>query len=88
MIIIYSKPNCHRCNLCKKKLNFYNIPYIEIDISNNDQTRRWLLSQNLRTVPQIFYNDKLLIQGGWDGLDRLSQRQLQERINNVSKQTI
>lgn len=88
MITIYSKPNCHRCNLCKKKLDFLNIPYIEIDISNNNQLRRWLLAKGLRTVPQLFYNDTLFVKDGWDGLDRLNQRQIQERIKDVSKQIL
>jgi len=38
-----------------------------------------LVSEGHKTVPQIYYNSKLLVEGGYSGLSKLSLNELQER---------
>ena len=68
MITIYTKPDCKYCDQTKEYLNYLNIPYVTIDITDNEDAAKFLLSENHKTVPQIYNNDKLFVEGGYSGL--------------------
>jgi hypothetical protein len=61
-----------------------NEAYTEINIAG-DGIRDWLVSEGHKTVPQIYYNNKLLVEGGYSGLSKLTLNELQERKNAVLK---
>jgi len=84
MITLYTKDNCPYCDGAKQLLKSWNEDYEEIDI-NEDGVRDWLVNEGHKTVPQIYYNSKLLIEGGYTGLSKLSYNELQER-KNVNQQ--
>tara|TARA_E500000081_G_C6075822_1_gene325284 strand:- start:929 stop:1147 length:219 start_codon:yes stop_codon:yes gene_type:complete len=54
--------------MAKRLFNDKEISYIEIDVTNNDDLRKEMLSKSngRRTVPQIFINDRHI--GGCDEL--------------------
>jgi glutaredoxin len=78
MITLYTKDNCPYCDGAKQLLKSWNEDYEEIDI-NEDGVRDWLVNEGHKTVPQIYYNNKLLVEGGYTGLSKLSYNELQER---------
>jgi len=84
MITLYTKDNCPYCDGAKQRLKSWNEEYNEVDI-NEDGVRNWLKSEGHKTVPQIYYNNKLLVEGGYTGLSKLSYNELQER-KNVNQQ--
>lgn len=64
---IYTTPTCPFCVRAKRLLQKKNVPYEEIDVSDNDQERVSLLQRTgRRTVPQIFIGEKHV--GGSDDL--------------------
>lgn len=67
--IVYSKYNCHFCDMAKALLNQNNIPFEERKIGDG-YTREDLLEAvpNAKSVPQIFLDDKLV--GGYQELLR------------------
>ena len=69
-------PYCVRAKaLFKKK----GVPYREIDVSNDDETRTWLVqATGQRTVPQIFINDKPV--GGFDDVATLDRKGELDRL--------
>ena len=41
------------------------------------------MSQGHRTVPQIYQDGKLFVEGGFTGLSKLTESQLKEKLNAV-----
>ena len=75
MYTIYSKPGCSNCTAAKNLLTSKSIPFVEMDITD-EETKNRLLTEvpHARTVPQIFYNETYI--GGYN--------ELSERIRNES----
>ena len=83
MITLYTGDLCGFCTRAKMLLNEWNIPFKEANITHNDQHREFLKSHGHRSVPQIYRNGKLLVEGGYDGLRALDKQQLNERLGNI-----
>ena len=72
MLTIYSKNNCPFCVMAKNYLENKNINYREVNIEEDAEAREFIQSQGLRTVPQIFMDGKIFVQGGWSGLSKMT----------------
>jgi glutaredoxin 3 len=70
MITVYSKNNCPFCDQAKNLLKLKGIDYSEIKIDENAVAREFVLSKGHRTVPQIYKDGLLLVEGGFQGLQR------------------
>lgn len=70
MITVYSKNSCPNCDKAKAYLNSKNIEYNEIKVDEVPEAREFLLAEGHRSVPQ-FYNNGVLIEGGYAGLMRM-----------------
>jgi glutaredoxin len=57
------------------------IPFREVNIQEDDAARERMLAMGLRTVPQIFIGDELFVEGGYSGLIKLSDDDLQLRLS-------
>jgi glutaredoxin len=71
MLTIYSKNNCPFCVRAKQLLESKGVPYTEVNIENDPESRQMLLDKGLRSVPQIFHGYEL-IEGGYNGLTKKS----------------
>jgi len=83
MITVYSKNNCAFCAKATNFLNLRNIPYQEVKIDENLEAKEFILSQGHRTVPQLYFNGKLFVEGGFQGLTRLTEDQLKEKLSVI-----
>lgn len=64
---IYTTSYCAFCLRAKALLKKKGVAFTEIDVSNDDEKRDWLVATTRqRTVPQIFINQKSV--GGCDDL--------------------
>jgi glutaredoxin 3 len=70
MIVVYSKNNCPFCVQAKNLLKNKGIQFEEIKIDEDQSAKEFILAQGHRTVPQIYKNGDLLIEGGYQGLAR------------------
>lgn len=69
---IYTTSYCPYCVRAKGLLSRKNIPFEEIDVSNDPQKREWLQrTTGQRTVPQLFINGVSI--GGCDDLYALDR---------------
>lgn len=84
MITIYTKPNCPYCVMAKKHLLDNAIEFAEVDVANDPAALVFLREQGHRTVPQLYQNGSLLVEGGCDGLRKLNRDQIIERVNSLS----
>jgi glutaredoxin 3 len=71
-IRIYTTNYCGYCHAAKALLSRKNVPFEEVDCSEDRETRRWLVEvTGRRTVPQIFIGGVPI--GGFDELRRLER---------------
>lgn len=70
MITVYSKNNCPYCVQAKKLLDSKGVTYEEVKIDENQTAREFILAAGHRTVPQIYQDNQLLVEGGFQGLSR------------------
>jgi glutaredoxin len=79
MLTVYSKNNCPFCVQAKNLLQLKGIEYEEIKIDEVPEAREFVLAEGHRTVPQIYKDGVLFVQGGYQGLSRLTESELKER---------
>ena len=66
-VVVYSTTYCGYCVRAKMLLNRKGIAFTEMDVTDDDAKRAWLVTTTgRRTVPQIFIDDKPI--GGFDEL--------------------
>lgn len=80
MLTIYSKNNCPFCDMAKNFLRSKNINYREVNIEDDTEARKFITENGHRTVPQIYFGSKIFVDGGWQGLSKMSAEQILEEI--------
>ena len=83
MLTVYSKDNCPFCVQAKNLLKLKGIEFEEINISQQPEAREFIMSEGHRTVPQIYQDGKLFVEGGFQGLSKLTEDQLKEKANAI-----
>ena len=78
MITVYSKNNCPFCVQAKNLLQLKGIVFEEVKIDENSEAREFILGEGHRTVPQIYQAGKLLIAGGFQGLQKQPEEFFQQ----------
>lgn len=82
MLTVYSKNNCPFCDKAKHLLTTKNIPFETVNIDIDPEARTWLISEGHRSAPQIYKDGKLFVEGGYQGLVRLSDEELTEKLGD------
>jgi glutaredoxin 3 len=80
MLKVYSKNNCPFCDKAKHLLETKGISFSEVKIDQDSEAREWLMAQGHRTVPQLYLGESLLVEGGYQGLAKLSDEELTARL--------
>lgn len=78
MITLYTKDHCPYCDGAKSLLKSWNEDFTEVDIME-EGVRDFLIGEGHKTMPQIYFEGKLLVEGGYTGLSKVSYEQLQEK---------
>ena len=84
MIILYSKPTCPYCDRAADYLNRNNFSFTKIDVTEDATALAFIKEKGHKTVPQIYFDDRILVEGGYDGLNRLSKEELNKRIQQYA----
>ncbi len=80
MLTVYSKNHCPFCDQAKALLKNKNIPFEEIKIDESPEAREFVLAEGHRTVPQIYKDGKVFVEGGFQGLRKLTEDQLKAAV--------
>ena len=91
MLTIYSKNNCPFCVQAKHYLQSKNIHFREINIEQDSDAREFIQGRGHRSVPQIYWADKIFVEGGWAGLSKMSTEDIENEIelrSSLQDQTI
>jgi glutaredoxin 3 len=78
MITVYSKNNCPYCVQAKNLLQLKGIVFEEVKIDEDSEAREFVLGKGHRTVPQIYQAGKLLVEGGFQGLQKQPEEFFQQ----------
>lgn len=81
MLTVYSKANCPFCTQAKNLLDLKGIEFEEVRIDEIPEAREFVLAEGHRTVPQIYKDGKLFVQGGYQGLSKLTEQELKEKAS-------
>jgi glutaredoxin 3 len=68
MITVYSKAHCPFCDKAKALLKLKGIVFEEVRIDQSSEAREFIMGEGHRTVPQLYKDGKLLVEGGYTGL--------------------
>jgi glutaredoxin-like protein NrdH len=80
MLTLYSKPACPFCDQAKNYLHSQAVQFEVIDITEDAEAMNFIKEQGHRTVPQIYKNSELFVEGGWMGLSKLGRHKLLEML--------
>jgi glutaredoxin 3 len=80
MLTVYSKKHCPFCDQAKSLLKNKGIEFSEVKIDEDDKAKEFIVSQGHRTVPQIYFNGELFVEGGFQGLSKLSTDEIRTRL--------
>lgn len=80
MLTVYSKTVCPYCVQAKNYLKSKNINFREINIEEDAEARDFIVSQGHRTVPQIYMDGKIFVEGGWQGLSKMTAEEIFSEI--------
>lgn len=81
---VYSKENCPFCDRAKNLLRLKNIPFEEVRVDLDPAAKEFIVSKGHRTVPQIYLNEQLFVENGYNGLSQMTEaafNQLKEQLN-------
>ncbi|MCT1796829.1 glutaredoxin family protein [Helcococcus kunzii] len=59
-IKLYSNTGCSKCVMLKKWMAMKQIPYEELNISENEEARQNLLAKGYRQLPQIEIDGEII----------------------------
>lgn len=83
MIKVFSKEGCPYCEDAKALLSRHGYEYEEVRIDLDEDARTFLVNAGHRTVPQLYVNETLLVEGGFDGLKDMTTKQIALRIREI-----
>lgn len=83
MLTVYTKNLCPYCDRAKAYLKRHDIPFQELNIEEDSEAREFLLIRGHKTVPQIYQHGALFVEGGCDGLTKLSAQEIRERLGDL-----
>lgn len=84
MIKVYTSHSCFYCTRAKNYLDNLDIDYETLNIQEDSTARDFFMESGFRTVPQIFVDDQLLCEGGSDGLVKMSKKDIQDKVIELS----
>lgn len=70
MVIVYSKSNCSFCTRAKALLEDKGIAFTEVRVDEDPVSMEFLRAEGHRSVPQIYRDGALLVEGGYTGLSQ------------------
>lgn len=67
-VIVYSMEGCSLCVLAAKLLERKGVSYEVVKIDEDFEAADFIKKEGHRSIPQLYLNGKLLVQGGYAGL--------------------
>lgn len=82
-LTLYTKNLCPYCTQAKTQLKLWGIQFEEINIEEVTEAKDFVINQGHRTMPQIYLNGELFVEGGAQGLARLDEDTVKAKMGNL-----
>ncbi len=80
-LTLYTKNNCAYCVQAKTLLKNINVEFAEVNIETDVDARNFVINEGHRTMPQIYLDGKLFVEGGFNGLKSLGNDGIKQKLN-------
>ena len=80
MLKIYSKTSCPHCDSAKQFLESKDIEFEVVNIEQDSEAREFLVGEGHRSVPQIYKDDELFVEGGYSALIKLTEDEIKAKL--------
>ena len=84
MLTLYTKDNCGYCLQAKSLLKNNDIPFEEVNIETVEDARNFIITEGHRTMPQIYREGKLFVEGGYQGLSAMGVDTIKTKLGLTS----
>ena len=85
MITIYTKQSCPFCVITKSLLKENDFEFVEVNIDEDEEAQKFLAEQGHTTVPQLYKDGELFVEGGCQGFQAyLEKRDTENTIGELS----
>jgi glutaredoxin len=84
MLTLYTKNNCGYCIQAKTLLKNNDIPFEEVNIETDTNAKEFVITEGHRTMPQIYKDGKLFVEGGFTGLKDLGVDTIKTKLGLTS----
>lgn len=88
MLTLYSKNNCGYCLQAKALLKNNDIPFEEVNIDTDDVAREFVINEGHRTMPQIYREGALFVDGGYQGLSGMGVDTIKTKLGLTSLESL
>jgi len=82
MLTVYSKPHCPFCDQAKAYLQQQAVEFEVVDVMASPEAMNFIKTAGHRTVPQIYKDGELFVEGGFQGLIGLGRKTLLEKLGS------
>lgn len=84
MLTLYTKNNCGYCLQAKSMFKNNDIPFEEVNIETAEEARNFVIGEGHRTMPQIYFEGKLFVEGGFSGLAEMGVDTIKTKLGLTS----
>jgi glutaredoxin len=84
MLTLYTKDNCGYCLQAKALLKNNDVPFEEVNIETVEDARNFIINEGHRTMPQIYREGKLFVEGGYQGLSTMGVDTIKTKLGLTS----
>lgn len=70
--------------MAKTLLQENGFMYREVNIEEVYTAKEFIIENGHKTVPQIYFNNEVLVEGGYVGLTKTNLQHLRERVSRVA----
>ncbi len=84
MLTLYTQDKCGYCLQAKALLKNNDIPFEEVNIETVEEARNFVINEGHRTMPQIYRDGKLFVEGGYQGLAELGTDTIKTKLGLTS----
>lgn len=79
-VIVYSKNNCPACAKAKALLDNLGISYEVKMVDRDMDAMDFMVERNHRTMPQIYKDGEVVVEGGYAGLEKMSAEEIYTKL--------
>lgn len=83
MLTLYTKTTCGFCVMAKSLLSNNGIEFQEVNVEHDADAMEFIKSKGHRSVPQIYHNGELFVEGGFTGLKEMGISVIKEKLEGI-----